>query len=419
MLGRKKPSRKTGPIAALDVGTSKVAAIVAELDEDGAPRILGSHQVRCQGVQNGVVTDLAATEAAIRQAVDKAERHAGLVAESVTVGISAGGLESDIAQVEVELGGQRIDKADLDLLHGEGRARIDPGDRAVLHAAPALYTIDGQGAVLNPVGLHARTLGAAIHIVSADAAPLKNLETAVRSADLHVDAIVASPLASGRATLTKEEREIGVALVEIGAGVTNIAIFAQDLLAGFASLPMGGQAITEDIASALGTPRAAAERLKALKGSASALPRDNHELIDVPAMDGSDTQHRRPRAELVHAIRARLDILFGSVAEHFQEIGFVGPRAHQVVLTGGGAALAGIADYAESVLGKQVRVGVPTGLSGVADAQRGPAYATVAGLLLYASDEDKFVWDEGMAVTRPRRAASSFSRIFEALKAGL
>lgn len=419
MRGRGKTKlRGERTVAALDVGSSKVAALIAIAGPDEPePRIIGSHQMSCAGLKNGIVVDLAATEYAIRQTVDKAERSADTVIEDIVVGVSAGGLDSDVVPVEVEIGGQRIEQADIDLVHHQGRAQIDPGERTILHAAPALYTIDGQGAVMNPLGLHAKTLGAAIHIVSADTAPLRNLDTAVRSADLNISAIVASPLASARSALSKEEREVGVALVEIGAGVTNVAVFAQNLLAGFSSIPMGGADVTEDVANALGTPRIAAERLKALKGSASALPRDNHEMIDVPCISERGEIRRRPRAELVHAIRGRLDILLSEVEDRFDEIGFHGPRANQVVLTGGGAALAGIADYAEGVLGRHVRVGTPRGIADLPEAQQGSAFTTLTGLLRYAADDEPSPWEEGLAVHRPGDGRSAMARMWHMLRA--
>ncbi|MBZ6378900.1 cell division protein FtsA [Pacificimonas flava] len=419
MFQRKGKTKHKGEqtLAALDVGTSKVAAVIAILDEDREePRVIGSHQMSCSGLKNGIVVDLAATEAAIRMVMDRAERAAGSVVQDVVVGISAGGLESDVVPVEIEIGGQRIEPADIDMVHHQARAGIDPGERTILHAEPALYTIDGQGAVMNPLGLHARTLGAAIHVVSADTAPLRNLDRAVRSADLDVTAIVSAPVASAKAALSREEREVGIALVEIGAGVTNIAVFAQNLLAGFSSIPMGGADITEDVANALGTPRLAAERLKALKGSASSLPRDNHELIDVPCISGGEEQRRRPRAELVHAIRSRLDILFDLIADRFEEIGFVGPRANQVVLTGGGAALSGIADYAESMLGRQVRIGMPRGLADLPDAQRGSAFTALAGLLLVAAEGPESDWSAAQSLAMPGTGGSALSRMIQLLK---
>ena len=417
--GRPQPRRER-IVAALDVGSSKVAALIARVDPDEEmPRVIGSHQLVCAGLRNGIVVDLERTESAVRQAMDKAERNAGELIEDVVISVSAGGLESDIVSVEVDLGGQRIERADIEQVHQEGRARIDPGERTILHAAPALYTIDGQGAVMNPLGLHARTLGVAIHILSADTAPLRNLDTAVRSADLNVTRAVAAPLASASACLSPQERELGVALVEIGAGVTNIAVFAQDMLAGFSSIPMGGADMTEDVAAALGTPRAVAERLKALKGSASALPRDNHEMIDVPALAGEAEMRRRPRAELVQAIRGRLDILFGLIGERFVELGFAGPRARQVVLTGGGAALAGIADYAEGVLGRQVRIGAPSGLAGLPEAQQGSAYTALAGLVIQAAESAPAFWDERTSVHSPYAAKNSARRMWQMLKSSL
>ncbi|MGB7404569.1 MAG: cell division protein FtsA, partial [Pacificimonas sp.] len=326
-------------IAVLDVGTSKVAAMIALVGpEQEVPRVIGVHQLACNGMRNGLVADLELVEGAVRQAMDRAERNAGVTVEEVTLSVSAGGLESDTATVEVDIGGQRIEAADLDHIHAEARAQIDPGGREVLHADPALYIIDRETSARRPVGLHADTLGVAIHVLSADAAPMRNLETAVRSADLDVVAKIPAPLAAARACLSQQEKDLGVALVDLGAGRTNVAIFAEGMLAGFASISMGGGDVTADIASALGTPRATAERLKAVKGSANALPRDNHEPLDIPGVadDGSTVQRRR--AELVQAIRGRLDTIFGLVEERFEELGYKGPRAGQVVLTGGGAA---------------------------------------------------------------------------------
>ncbi|MGB3722053.1 MAG: cell division protein FtsA [Pacificimonas sp.] len=413
--GAAKP-RGERTIAVLDVGTSKVAALIALVSGgDDAPRVIGSHQLACNGLKNGLVSDLQAVEGAVRQAMDRAERNAGVTVEDVTVSVSAGGLESDIATVEVDIGGQRIEKADLEHVHAEARARIEPDGRAILHAEPALYTLDGQNAVMNPLGLHAETLGVSIHILSADRAPMQNLETAVRSADLNVIAKVAAPVAAARACLGTQEKDLGVALVDMGAGRTNVAIFAQGMLAGFSSIETGGEDVTADVASALGTPRAAAERLKALKGSASAVPRDNHEMIDVPGLAGSSELLHRPRAELVQAIRGRLDVLFGMVEERFGELGFQGPRARQVVLTGGGASLAGIADYAEGVLGRHVRIGTPSGLTGMPDAQQSSAFNVLTGLALHAASETPNFWRQSSTSFAPAKG-SGFGKMWQMLK---
>mgnify|MGYP003131320847 CR=1 FL=1 len=416
-MSRKAPKlRGEKTVAVLDVGSSKVAALIALVGpEEDAPRVIGVHQLACRGMKNGLVSDLGAVEAAVRQAMAKAEQNAGVTVSDVTVSVSAGGIDSDLATVEVDIGGQRIERADLDHVHAEAKAEIEPGGKIILHAEPALYTLDGQNAVMNPLGLHAETLGVAIHILSADRAPMQNLETAVRSADLNVARLVVAPVAAARACLSAQERDLGCALIDLGAGRTNIAIFAQGMMAGFSSIPMGGEDVTADIASALGTPLVAAERLKALKGSANSVPRDNHERIDVEGLEGGGALYQRPRAELIQAIRGRLDVLFGLVEDRFEELGFKGPRARQVVLTGGGAALAGIDDYAEGVLGRHVRVGSPSGLTGFPEQQRASAFNVLTGLALIASEEAPRFWDRQQTSFAPVEG-TGFRKMLKMLK---
>ena len=189
-------------------------------------------------------------------------------------------------------------------------------------------------------------------------------------------AIVAAPIATGLACLSDEERELGVALVELGAGVTNVSLFAGGMLVGLAAIPYGGSDITDDIASAFGTRRSQAERIKCFYGSATTSPRDNHDMIDVAPMagveDGAEAQ-RITRAQLISVIRQRLDLLSGDIAAALKQLGFAGPVGRQVVLTGGGAELKGIADYIQGVLGRAVRIGRPRGLSALPEAHSGPA----------------------------------------------
>ena len=375
-------------VAVLDVGTSKVAALIAMAGGDGAPRVIGVGQRVCQGVRQGLVADMERTESAIRAAMDQAERNAGVQVEDVFVNLSAGGLDSDIVSVEVDIAGHRIERADIEHVQAEGRASINPGNRTVLHAQPALYTIDGLTGVMNPLGFHAERLGVDIHLITADTPPIRNLDVCVRNAHLGVQTIVASPVAAGLACLAPEERELGVALIEIGAGVTNVAVHARGMLVGLASIPMGSSDITDDIASAFATKRSHAERMKTLYGSATTSPKDNHDMIEVmPISDDDGVEPTRcTRAQLIAVIRQRLDMLFTEVAGRLAEMGFVGPSGRQVVLTGGGAELKSIADFAQGVLGRSVRLGRPRGLTGLPEAQGSCAFSTLAGLALYAAD---------------------------------
>jgi cell division protein FtsA len=377
-------------ITALDIGSWKVSALIAERTEGGDIQVLGTGQRESRGVRRGYVADMAATELAVREAVEQAERMAGTNIEDVWVSFSAGGLISDIASVEVELGGHRIEQEDIDELLAAGRNSLDPDGRMILHAQPTLYTLDGLQGVKKPLGLHADTLGVDIHVVCADGSPVRNLDLCVRSAHLEVKSIIASPVATGLSCLSDEERELGVALVEMGAGVTNVSLFAGGMLVGLTSIPVGASDITDDIASAFGTRREQAERMKCFFGSATASPRDNHDMIDVAPLSAEDEGGeaiRITRAQLISVIRQRLEYLVGEIGKALKDLGFTGPVGRQVVLTGGGAELKGMADYVQGALGRAVRIGRPRGMLGLPDAHSGPGFATLAGLINYAASD--------------------------------
>ena len=326
-----------GLITALDVGSSKVSALIAQRTDDGQLVVLGTGQRESRGVKRGYVADMHATELAIREAVEQAERIAGTNIEDVWVSFSAGGLLSDVVKLEADLGGHRVEQADIDELLKAGRDAIDPQGKMVLHAQPTCYTIDGLAGIKRPLGMHADRLGIDIHVVSTEGSPVRNLDLCVRSAHLEVKSIIAAPVATGLACLTDEERELGVALVEIGAGVTNVSVFAGGVLAGLASIPMGSADITDDIASAFGTARTWAERTKCFHGSANLSPRDNHEMIDVqPAIpdDGAEGP-RITKAQLNATIRQRLERLMAEIQKELKKLGFQDPIGRQIVLTGG------------------------------------------------------------------------------------
>ncbi len=378
-----------GLITALDIGSSKVSAMIAQSGDGGELIVLGTGQRESRGVKRGYVADLAATEGAVREAVEQAERIAGLNIENVWVGFSAGGLVSDVAAVEFELGGHQVEQSDIDALLAAGRNSIDPQGRMVLHAQPALYTLDGLTGVKTPLGLHADRLGVHIHVVAADGSPVRNLDLCVRSAHLEVKSIIAAPVATGLACLSEEERELGVALVELGAGITNVSLFAGGMLVGLTSIPMGAADITDDIASAFGTRRQVAERMKCFHGSANASPRDNHEMIPLSPVgeDEAGDGSQITKAALIGVIRQRLEHQLAEIRKALQQLKFEGPVGRQVVLTGGGAELKGVADYAQAALGRSVRIGRPRGLTGLPEAHAGPAFATLAGLAYYASSD--------------------------------
>jgi len=416
-------ARNDSLITAIDIGSSKVSALIARAGEGGELEVLGTGQRESRGVRRGYIADMEATEAAIREAVEQAETIARTNIDHVWVSFSAGGLVSDVASVEVDLGSVQVEQQDIDDLLKQGRRSLSPEGRMVLHAQPTLYTLDGLTGVKNPLGLHANRLGVEIHVIAAEPSPVRNLALCVRSAHLGVKSIVASPLATGASCLTEEDREMGIALVEMGAGVTNVSLFCGGLLVGLTSLPMGGADITDDIASAFSVRRAQAERLKCFHGSAQNSPRDNHEMIDIGTREDSEDGVDPPRisrAQLIQVIRLRLDHWMDAVSKALSELGYVGPVGRQVVLTGGGAELKGIADYAQGVLGRTVRVGRPRGLIGLPDAHSGPAFATLAGLAQIAAtnpiDLRQIAVDQQ---TVHRAAPTNFvQRMFAAFRSG-
>lgn len=382
--------------AAVNIGSFRVSAMIVGEDENGELTVLGSSHRKSEGVKRGYVTEMRAASHAIRQAVEKAEQNANTNVSSVWIGCAGAGLSSRIASVEIAIGGRRIEDDDVEHLLYAARDHIQPAGRMVLHAQPAHYTLDGAHGVANPQGLHAEALGVDVHVTLAEGAPVKNLIEAVQNAHLEVEAVVASPLASAYACLSDEERDLGVALIEIGAEVTNVSVHAAGMLLGLSSIPIGSNDITDALASSFGIRRSQAERLKCVSGSAMNSPTDHREMIPVtapgeepdgPLARGADEHNRITRAELVAVVTDRLSTLTGEIHKALKSMGFSGSGAGQVVLTGGGAELHGIAEFMQAALGRSVRIGKPPRLQGLPEAHATPGFATLAGLCLYAADD--------------------------------
>ncbi len=379
---------------AVNIGSFRISAMVAGLTETGEMVVLGSGHRAAQGIKRGYVTDMQAATYAIRDAVERAEKLANTAVTSVWIGSAGAGLASQVAQVEIDIGGRRIEEDDIEHLLVAAQEVIQPDGRMVLHAQPAHYTLDGADGVSDPKGLHAERLGVDIHVMLADGAPIRNITEAVQNAHLQVEAVVGSPIAAGYACLSPEERDLGVALVEFGAEVTNVSVYASGMLLGLVTIPMGSGDVTDAIASAFGIRRFQAERLKCVHGSAIASPSDHREMIPVNApgdeMTGpiarhADDKNRIPRAELISVITEQLARLMEEVSRALKSLGFTGQRGQQIVLTGGGAELAGLADYAQAALGKPVRIGRPLHIKGLPEAHATPGFSTLAGLVLYAA----------------------------------
>ena len=409
-------------VGAVDIGSSKVSALIVTKNNDGRLRVLGTGQRESRGVRRGYIVDMDASEVAVREAVEQAERMSGVTVDDVWASFGAGGLSSNEANVEVELGGHQVEQSDVEELLRAGKSAIDRPGQVVLHAHPALYTLDDVQGVAHPVGLHADRLGVDIHVIAADQAPLSNIDLTVRRAHLGVRAIVASPVVSALACLSEEERQLGVALIELGAEVTNVSLHMGGMLVGLRSVPLGAKDITDDIASAFGVRRRDAERIKCFHGSAMTSPRDNHETIEAQAIGADEGAEptRISRAQLMAVIRQRVEQITAEIDAGLKGLGFGGAVGRQVVLTGGGAELTNIADYMQGVLGRAVRVGWPKGITGLPDAHSGPGFATLVGLAMLASGGSGDIRDIALGdVTAKRKPAQGLvGRLMAAMKGG-
>ena len=421
-------------VGAVNIGSFRISAMIAGIGDTGVT-VMGSGHRASAGIKRGYVTDMSAASHAVRDAIERAERIAAVNVGAVWIGCSGAGLQGALEPVEIDIGGRRIEEEDVEHLLANALQSLGPDGRTVLHAQPACYMLDGADGVANPIGLHAERLGVDIHVLRADSAPLRNLSETVQHAHLDVAGIIASPLASAQACLSEADRDLGVALVELGAQVTIVSVHAGGMLAGLVTIARGSADITEAIAGACRIRPFEAERLKCKHGSAIASPADNREMIAMQGAGeghgdglggGDDERAPVPRAELVSVITSELDTLLGEVARALEGLGFAvrggrdvrGPRGRQVVLTGGGAELAGIADYAQGVLGVPVRIGRPPALAGLPEAHATPGFATLAGLVCHVASDPVDIRNLGPRFTNSSRPAgvAAMSRVWRAVK---
>lgn len=377
-----------GLIAALDVGSAKIACLIAEIDAEGQVKVKGVGNRACLGgISAGAVVDMDATEEAIRASVDQAEKMAGATISNVFLSFSGGEPKSTVIEVQVDVDGHAVSQGDIDKAIAKAREQIDADEDEILHAFPAAFAVDGNFGVKAPTGMYGKKLSVALHVITASSGPLQNLQACVRRAHLNVTGVVLTPFASGLSTLVEDEAKMGAACIDIGAGTTSISIFAQGALVHAEVLPIGGAQITEQVARTLLTPFEHAERLKTFNGAAVVDSADERLEIEVPQLGegGDDAIVRMPRSALTGVIQQELELLFSTIGKRLDASGFSGVAGRRVVLTGGVAQTEGIRDLASKVLGRQVRIGKPEMIGGLPQAAQAPTFAGAVGLLLYGA----------------------------------
>ncbi|HMG11858.1 MAG TPA: cell division protein FtsA [Gemmatimonadaceae bacterium] len=378
-------------IAGLDIGSSKTTALIAQAVGGGDSRrgptlkILGVGQARTTGLRRGVVSDIEETTKSIKKAIEDAERMSGIKIDTIYAGIAGEHVRAMISKGIVAVNGDEISKADVDRANDVARAQPVAQDRELLHAIPQEYSVDKNQGIRDPIGMIGTRLETEMYLVTIGASPAMNLRKSVERAGYHVRELVLEPLASSLSVLTEDEKELGVALVEMGAGTTDIAVFHEGKIRHLGTVSFGGNNVTSDIVQGIGVTQADAERLKERYGCAYEPLVDPSDIIQLPSTVAQGDR-QVPREVLAHIIHQRMDEIFNLVLSEIERAGFAQRLNGGVVITGGAAAMQGVGELAADVFGTGVRIGSPAeNIGGLSDSVDAPRFATVVGLALYGA----------------------------------
>ena len=369
-------------IVGLDVGTSKVLAVVAEILADDQIEIIGIGHHPTSGLRKGVVANIESTVQSIQRAVEEAELMANCDIESAFVGISGAHIGSLSSHGVVAIRDNEVSRDDIERVTEAARALAIPNDQKILHILPQDYVIDGQDGIRNPVGMSGVRLESKVHIITSAMSAAQNLVKCVRRCGLNADDVILEPLASSYAVLDSDEKELGVCLIDIGGGTTDVAVFTEGSIRHIAVLPVAGDQITNDIAVALRTPTSAAEEIKKKFGCALAQLANDGELIDTPSV-GDRAPRQLARSTLTDVIEPRVEELFILVQAEIRRSGFEELLGAGIVLTGGSAKMDGMVELAEEVFHMPVRTALPHYVGRLSEVVRNPIFSTAVGLVLF------------------------------------
>ncbi len=372
-------------IAGLDIGTSKVVALIGELHADGQIEVVGFGMHPSKGLKRGVVVNIEATVNSIQRAVEEAELMANCEINQVYAGIAGSHVRSLNSHGIVAIRDREVTRSDMERVIDAARAVAIPADQKILHVLPQEFIIDGQEGIREPIGMSGVRLEARVHMVTGAASAAQNIVKCVQRCGLTVADIVLEQLASSHAVLTDDERELGICLVDIGGGTTDIAVFHNGAIRHTAVIPIAGDQVTNDIAISMRTPTHYAEEIKVRYACALSQLANEDETIEVPSV-GERPPRRLARQTLAEVIEPRYEELFGLIRDELRRSGFEDTVAAGVVLTGGSSKMEGAIELAEEVFHMPVRLGVPQHVRGLGDVVRNPIHATGVGLLVYAAE---------------------------------
>ena len=375
-------------IVGLDIGTSKVVAIVGEIRPDGALEIIGIGSHPSRGLKKGVVVNIESTVQSIQRAVEEAELMANCEIRSVYAGIAGSHVRSLNSHGIVAIKDKEVGPGDVERVIDAAKAVAIPADQKILHVLPQEYIIDAQEGIRDPVGMSGVRLEAKVHIITGADSAAQNIVKCVQRCGLEVDDIVPEQLASSYAVLTEDEKDLGVCMVDIGGGTTDIAVFGGGAIRHTAVIPIAGDQVTNDIAVSMRTPTQYAEEIKIRYACALSQLANPDETIEVPSV-GDRPPRRLARQTLAEIVEPRYEELFALIADELRRSGFEESVATGIVLTGGTAKMEGAIELAEEVFHMPVRLGVPQHVTGLADVVSNPIHATGVGLLLYAMQQSE------------------------------
>ena len=371
-------------IVGLDIGTSKVVAIVAEVSEEGGMEIIGIGSHPSRGLKKGVVVNIESTVQSIQRAIEEAELMAGCQIHSVYAGIAGSHIRSLNSHGIVAIRDSEVNPADVDRVIDAARAVAIPADQKILHILPQEFVIDKQEGIREPVGMSGVRLEAKVHMVTGAVSAAQNIIKCVRRCGLEVDDIILEQLASSYSVLTEDEKELGVCLVDIGGGTTDIAVFTDGAISHTAVIPIAGDQVTNDIAVALRTPTQHAEEIKIKYACALTQLASPEESIEVPSV-GERPPRRLARQTLAEVVEPRYEELLSLIQAELRRSGFENLVTAGIVMTGGSSKMEGVIELAEEIFHMPVRLGSPQYVTGLVDVVRNPIYATGVGLLLFGN----------------------------------
>ena len=395
-------------IVGLDIGTSKIVALVAEALPEGGINIIGMGSAPSRGLKKGVVVDIEATVSAIQRALEEAELMANCKITQVYTGIAGSHIKAQNSSGMLPIRDREVSQSDKDRVVEIARALNIPADQQVLHVLPQEYIIDGQDGVREPLGMSGVRLEVKVHIVTGAVSAAQNIVKCVRHCGLEVQDLVLQPLASSKAVLNNDEKDLGVCLVDIGGGTTDIAVYTRGAIQHVAVIPIAGDQITNDIAMTLRTPTREAEDLKIQHGTALRQLADPKEMIEVPGI-GERGPRMLSKQLLSEVIEPRAEELYGLVLAELRRSGFAEQLSSGIVLTGGSSQMRGMVELAEEVFDMPVRIGTPEYIGGFSERVKSPRFATSVGLLL--TGLEKHETDQAARIQ-----GASFKQILERMK---